>query len=369
MRNAFWLLATFLVALLFVGLCSGGPVHRFHEVRGDAILAQDLTGDGIWDLVITNGSGLNVFKRNKRGHLAKPVGYVLEQGLAAKLTLADINGDSRPDIVANTGQVFLGEGEGFSSSVLTLPKTTRWLAADINGDKETDLVTVDLTTRGGKTEYRIVAILNLTEALDGKKIRVKKVGVTDSVVKEFRLSDLNGDGAPDLVALLPTSESPVQIFHNKLESGDGFQLSIKYPAASASGLRVHDLNSDGHPDLIVTASERSELRFLLQDGQGQFGDKGVLKTPGPPRSVAAGQLDDDGHPDLAVVCYAAGVGQTSEEVVLFKGDGQGRFEELDRWKTHRNPAVVEVMDLEGQAPDDVLVLGEDAELESFLQKD
>jgi hypothetical protein len=86
-------------------------------------------------------------------------------------------------------------------------------------------------------------------------------------------------------------------------------------------MAVADFNRDGIPDLATVDETSATLSVLLGDGSGGF-------TPAPgspfgtgvlPRSVAAGDFNGDGIPDLAVANYGDGT------VTVLLGNGSGGF--------------------------------------------
>lgn len=354
-----------------MAFCSGGPVHSFHKVQGSDVVAVDMNSDGAQDLVVFRSPEMDVLLNNKRGHLGRPVGYRLEQGMHAKLHLADINGDQRQDVLASSGQVFMAEEHGYATAGIKLPETIKWLPSDLNGDGATDLLTVKLyKDQRGKSKQHIAVILNLKDAVDGgKKLRVKKLAQLESVPGDYQLGDFDRDGDPDLAVLLPKGEKNLKVYENKLSDDEGFVLAQEYQVGTASAIFSGDFNDDSLPDLILSLSDKSEGKVLAGTGHLKFEDKPVLKLPGPLRSLAFGNLDGDRHTDLALVCYGVGAGNFSKDVILYSGNGVGGFEEMERWDVHPRPAKVLVVDLEGSPLQDVVVLSEESEMESFLQKD
>ena len=92
-------------------------------------------------------------------------------------------------------------------------------------------------------------------------------------------------------------------------------------------IAIGDLNGDGIPDLVVT--ERSagssdgaldSLSVLLGTGGGAFGPRTDYVTLHEPYSVAIGDFDKDGLPDLAVA------NESAASVSVLWGTGGGRFD-------------------------------------------
>ncbi len=63
---------------------------------------------------------------------------------------------------------------------------------------------------------------------------------------------------------------------------------------------IGDLNGDGKPDLAVANDTSSNVSILLGTGTGAFGSATDFAVGANPYSVAIGDLDGDGKPDLAV---------------------------------------------------------------------
>src|SRR5206468_5832743 len=136
------------------------------------------------------------------------------------------------------------------------------------------------------------------------------------------IGDLNGDGKSDL-AVANFAETYGNTVSVLLGNGDGsFGPKSDYgtgsgPYSVASG----DLNGDGKPDLAV-ANERSlTVSVLLGSGDGTFGPKTDYGAGSGPYSVAIGDLRGGGQPDPALAKYIYPGGTVS----VLLGQGDGRF--------------------------------------------
>src|SRR5207244_2292893 len=116
--------------------------------------------------------------------------------------------------------------------------------------------------------------------------------------RSVAVGDVNGDGAPDLVAanygsstvsvLLGVSAPATRVFGPKTDVATG-----AYPHSVA----IADLNGDGKRDLIAANANDSTVSVLLGTGAGTFGVKTDFPTGALPLSVAVADLNGDGKPD------------------------------------------------------------------------
>ena len=115
-----------------------------------------------------------------------------------------------------------------------------------------------------------------------------------------------------------------------LNSGDGsFQVKRDYgPAGPARSVAIGDLNGDGSPDLATANAEGNTASVLLNRGDGSFeATRDDLATFPDPFSVAIGDLNGDRKPDLVTANSAKEVGPTLS-VFLNRGAGTFRSEAL-----------------------------------------
>src|SRR3712207_1090394 len=85
-------------------------------------------------------------------------------------------------------------------------------------------------------------------------------------------------------------------------AGDGgFATGQKVPASRPSSLAVGDFNRDGRPDLAVLAAGTGKVEVRLRTAEGAFTavpsvDTGLVN----PREVVVADFNTDGNDDLAV---------------------------------------------------------------------
>jgi hypothetical protein len=145
-----------------------------------------------------------------------------------------------------------------------------------------------------------------------------------------------------------------------LGNGDGtFQTAVSYNSGGYrdSSLSVADLNQDGKPDLIVAnlcakadSCDQGAIGVLLGNGDGTFQPAKSYSSGGGPVSIAVGDVNLDGRPDLAVVNGYPG------NVAVLLGNGDGTFQTPRTYiPGGRNPSAIAIGDVNGDGKPDLVV--------------
>ncbi|HYW44248.1 MAG TPA: VCBS repeat-containing protein [Bryobacteraceae bacterium] len=174
-----------------------------------AVAAADLNGDGIPDLAVElvdaaqsdNPATLAIFLGQGNGTFGAARTFALQSksGRAGALAIGDVNGDGKPDIAVCGGDslsrsvdILLGDGAGGFREASTLPATYDGPVAlaitDLNGDGKPDLVVAETDADAafllGNGDGTFQAELHFTSGLNPSAIAVTK---------------FNGSQGPDLV--------------------------------------------------------------------------------------------------------------------------------------------------------------------------
>jgi Bacterial Ig-like domain (group 3)/FG-GAP-like repeat/FG-GAP repeat len=173
------------------------------------------------------------------------------------------------------------------------------------------------------------------------------------------VADLNGDGHPDLVVAGSCQDNPC-IGHVSvlLANGDGsFQSPMTYSLLGIPGLSVAvgDINGDGNPDLVVAGGW--EFAVLLGNGNGTFQppEYSIPATDWYATEVSIADLNRDGKPDVVFSCTALSQAWAME-VLLANGDGT--FQTAAMYDTGVNsPWKVTIADVNGDGYPDAIMPG------------
>ncbi len=350
------------------GTFQGAIAYDAGAYGSNSVAVGDVNGDGNLDLIVANqceGEGdygntscangsVAVMLGNGNGTFQPAATYASGGYAALSLALGDVNGDGKPDLVvtnssvsgSNNGNgtvaVLLGNGNGtFQAAAIYGPggfQAEALATGDVNGDGTADLVIANRCASSSNCESGGVSVL-----LGNGDGTFRAPGVYTSggnTAYSLAVADLNGDGKLDLVVAnncISSSNCANGTVGVLLGNGNGtFQPAVSYASGGyyAISVAVADVNGDGKPDLVVanncvTSSNcaNGRVSVLLGNGDGTFqpavgyGSGGMFAF-----SVAVGDVNSDGKPDLLVANEYVSSGNLSNGTVgVLLGNGDGTF--------------------------------------------
>jgi hypothetical protein len=271
----------------------------------------DLNGDGNIDVVVAYGgdsgcggsgstaSGYFVALGNGDGTLQTPVFTALGNELYSA-TLADIYMDGNLDLILDDTPfqsggnfaiyVLPGNGNGTfgaSNAVSSGYVISQVIAADYNNDGKTDLILFSEGEQSDGDPLTTAGILLLPGNGDGTFGAPAQIG-TGNFFLTGALADVNGDGLPDLLASLYSTNGPPNTYLGLStllgEGGGAFSAPVNTLAPYGSyDVFVGNFYNDNAPDVIINTLDGTAL-YLGQGGTN-------LTLGGSSSSITFGQAE------------------------------------------------------------------------------
>jgi hypothetical protein len=219
-----------------------------------SVVAADVNGDSKIDIVVAD-YGLNevgVLLNAGNGTFGVQVTYSVGSAPFA-VAVADVNGDGKPDILVansyssnvgvlfNTGTGTFGVEAAYSTGSDSQPYSVA--AADFNGDGKLDIVVANYNA------FNVGVLLNIGNGTFGAQVTYSTG--SNSYPYYLAASDVNVDGHPDIVVANFLADNVGVL----LNIGNGtFAAQIAYSTGNGSqpySVAAADVNGDGAPDIIA----------------------------------------------------------------------------------------------------------------------
>ncbi|MBC8155463.1 MAG: VCBS repeat-containing protein [Bacteroidetes bacterium] len=233
---------------------------------------------------------------------------------------------------------------------------------DLNGDGREDAVVCQFGNHTGQLTW-------LEQQATGYRAHVLDPvpGARNTIIR-----DVNGDGRPDVIALLSQGDEQVAVYYNV--AGEDAKTPafrketvLRFPPVYGSSyLEMSDVNRDGFPDLIYTNGDNADyshslkayhgVRIFLNDGHFRFKQAWFYPMNGASK-VLARDFDGDGDMDLAAIAYFPDYTKsTVESFIYFEHQGGLTFKP----RTFANPArghwlTMDAGDVDQDGDDDLLL--------------
>lgn len=293
------------------------------------VATDDLDGDHVLDLVVVNSGAntLSVLRGMGNASFASSVEYATG-AFPTSVAIGDVNGDGMRDVVVTnwgnggagrTISIFLNSGSGVFAPKkdLTVGAGPFFAAiGDIDRDGSSDIAVTN-------TQANSVSVLR---GIGGGLFEPKRDYPTGSGPGAISLVDIDSNLGLDVV-VANFNAGTVSVLRNT--GGVSFAPRVDFSAgAGATAVAVGDADGDGKPDVAVanfTASTVSVLRNTATSaGVVAFGPKADYAVARSPTSLVWGDFDRDGTPDLAVAASYSELAGNSGSVLRNLGDGTFR---------------------------------------------
>ena len=179
--------------------------------------------------------------------------------------------------------------------------------ADLDNDGDTDVVVAEF---GWHTTGGIHVLHNETTHTASPVFRAERIDSRPGTI-HVPVTDLNGDGRLDFIALISQEHEVIDAFLNLSTGFEKVRLySAPDPSFGSSGIDLIDFDSDGDTDILYTNGDAFDsnlikpyhgIQLLVNQGDLKFEPRHIADMPGVHRALAA-DMDRDG--DLDIVAAA-----------------------------------------------------------------
>ena len=240
-----------------------------------------------------------------------------------------------------------------------IARVTDVRGADVDHDGDVDLVVgqfgyvqgeINLLRNDGHQHYSAEQLLGLSGTI------------------HTPVADLDGDGLPEIAALVSQEWEEIHIFDNV---GGNFRDRVVWGSTNedygSSGLRLADLDRDGDLDILYTNGDSFDYALpgprtwhglqWLENRRGNFTFHRIGNSPGAFSPVTA-DLNRDGHLDIVTVSgFNNWDSETSEAMVGWINDGAQNFTAVTLAQHPTHLVTLDAADLDGDGKVELITGG------------
>lgn len=331
----------------------------------------DINQDGIDDILCFGNRSLRVLYGQASG---KPiVGKKINFGKnISQVAVADFNQDLRPDIALliyppGNGlprvKVFLNQNDGSfrrSATIIQRTLTPGLAAADFNGDGITDLALSKIVISGdvGRAPLTERNYLMIWQGDGSGQFKLAEK-IASFRISKLLVADINQDGSMDILAIQKPKKRPLLAAWLNAGAGSFQPFSQDLSRLSAEALSVADLDLDEQADIALLSLGKITL---LQGNDDQFYRSSQLQTHKRATDLQAGDLNQDGLPDLMTAFYIK-----KGLIRVFFQQSPGTYQATD-YPVRRYPAQLITVDHNGDGKLDLISRHKSSKIISILRQ-
>jgi hypothetical protein len=380
-----------LTDLAFTGTPNGlsvlyqGPDEKWERKRtfesvtptqwASTLVIVDLDGDDTLEVAVLGEDDLLVFARNDAGELTGPRRYPLSETDCYGLVASDLDGDGRLDLMylasasKQSWHLRLQRADGEFGPERTLPvPTPRRGLVPFRTDEDSQPAYAMVQGRTGLIDLLAVEPAGGDgDADDMLAPSVYGTPARDSAAESFALGDFDADGRIDL-ALADWKGAQVWLYRQRPDGA--FGEPVAYPSFSdLRSLAAGDVDDDGAPELFVVSRKEEAIGMSRLSSAGRFEYPRPVPIEGQPLAIDLIRAGGSGAMRLAALVNRDGVrGVAFLELDAASGAWTERsFAVLDNLKT--DPVAVEPIDADYDGRMDLAVFVLRSPMRLLLQQE
>ena len=307
-------------------------------------------------MLLTENSVFVLFQNENR-LLDEPI-KIPFTGVVKSIQVLDINGDSRDDLLlvnwddASPFRFRLQNtaGQLGPEFYFSLPAIRSYWADDLDGDSKTELVTIAQNSgRSQVSNFQQKDAEALNDEFKQGQFQVMPLNKASRSRRGILWSDLNNDGAPDLLVAEPDS-GQLSLY---IQTTNG-TLSLSNTFATLTGvsdLAAADWDGDGKSEIFLLSRDERQVGVTRFDESGRFPFPTLISLEGKPFAMAVGTIDAKQKPVLAIISEQ----ETNRVLVIRGADGKTKTQKLSE-KFKATPTSLTIHDADQDGLADIVVL-------------
>lgn len=278
--------------------------------------------------------------------------------LVTKFILADYDGDAKPDLGFTSADFKVFRNLSTVNTIALAPRQQFTLGTapfggavgDFNGDGKPDVVASNFTS------LEINVLRNISTLGTINFAPTVNLSVSSGQPTEVVVTDIDKDGKPDIVVAV-RNPNKIVVFRNTTVGNNLSFISTTITVTALPYVMVSaDIDGDMKPDLAYVDGNTTSLYILRNTSAiGSVSFAGIVDAtlPGILTTLAAGDIDNDGKPEMVTTssAFAYVLANTSSP-------GNINFGAATILLIDNNPGAIAIADIEGDGKPDLLSSGD-----------